>query len=412
MPRKALPLNDTRIRGLKAKANRYSVSDGEGLTLEIMPSGSKIWRYRYSLHGRQQPLITIGDYPAIGLQEARTRARRYAALVASGLSPVAEARKDRGILNGMDTVREFAEFWYQSEMANKSGPYRVTTRRQLDKDVLPLIGNKPLSAVNAADILAICDKVKGRGSPQAALSTRNMLKRMFEFAIARQKTTSNPAAQVVPRFIATPVSRNRVLSAEEIGKVMRTIYASDIGRPDKLALHLLIITMVRKSDLIEAEWNELDLDAGIWRIPADRATKSKNKEHWVYLSRQACEMFAELRTLSHSQRFVFPARRGTEDKPIAKSTLNAAVRGMNMDVQHFVLHDFRRTASTHLNEMGLHPDAIEKALAHTIPGVRGVYNRAQYGEERRKLLQLWADFVDARIQEGKKINTGRFGQAA
>lgn len=410
MPKLAVRLNDTRIKALKPKDKRYLISDGGGLALEVMRSGSKIWRYRYSLHGKQQPLVTIGDYPAVSLQAARDRVRRYTEIVASGVSPLADAKKDRGASKLLDSIKEFSEFWFQSEVAGKSESYRKNIRRTLDKDIFPAIGNKPLVQVNAGDVLAICDRIKGRGSPQAALFTRNVIKRMFEYAISRQAVTTNPAQQLVARFIATPQSRTRVLTPEEIGKVLRAIYASDMARSSKLALHLLTITMVRKSELIEAEWSEFDFDAGIWCIPAERM--KKGREHWVHLSAQALAMLTELRKLSYSERFVFPARQGNGDKPIAKSTLNAAVRVMNVDVQHFVLHDFRRTASTHLHEMGQSSDAIEKALAHSIKGIKGVYNRAEYAVERRRILQLWADFVDAQIEEGREVVIGKFGQAA
>jgi len=410
MPKAAAPLNDTRIKALKPKAKRYLVSDGAGLTLEVMTSGAKIWRYRYTLHGKQQPLVTIGEYPAVGLQDARERRRRYAEIVATGVSPIADAKKDRGASRALNCVQEFAEFWYRSEIEHKSESYRKITWRQLNKDIFPAIGNKALSEVNAGDILAICDRIKARGSPQSALLARNIVKRMSEYAISRQLVSTNPAQQLVARFVATPQSRTRVLTPDEIGNVLRTVYASDMARASKLALHLLIITMVRKSELIEAEWTEFDFDAGIWRIPAKRM--KMDREHWVHLSAQALAMFTELRQLSYSERYVFPMRRGHGDKPIAKSTLNQAVRAMKSDVQHFVLHDFRRTASTHLHEMGQSSDAIEKALAHSIKGIKGVYNRAEYADERRKILQLWADFVDAQINEGRKVVIGKFGNAA
>jgi hypothetical protein len=270
MPRTAIPLNDKRIKAMKPKAKRYLIADGGGLALEVMTSGAKIWRYRYSLHGKQQPLVTIGEYPSVSLQDARDRARKYGETVSSGMSPIAAAKKDRGIVQLHDSVRAFGDLWFAAEIAEKSKSYSTVTRRALDKDVYPAIGNKPLADVNAGDVLAICDKIKGRGAPQMALLTRNVIKRMYEYAIARQVVTINPAQQLVARFIATPQSRTRVLSPDEIGRVMRTVYASDMSRAYKLALHLLIITMVRKSELIEAEWSEFDLETGIWRIPAGR----------------------------------------------------------------------------------------------------------------------------------------------
>lgn len=395
MPKIVTPLTDIRLKSLKPKETRYFVADGNGLVLEIMTSGSKIWRFRYSLHGRRLPLMTIGDYPAVSLQDARERARKYAEIVAKGVSPVADAKKDRGAMKRLDTVKIFAEEWYLIELESKSPEYQRTVRRALEKDVYPAIGNKPLEDVTPGDVLAICDEIKKRGAPKMALTTRNVIKRMFEYAVARQLAPTNPAQAVVARFVATQSSRTRVLSPDEIGTLLRTIYTSDIKRTHKLALHLLVLTMVRKSELIEAEWSEFDLDAAIWRITASRMKRTK--EHWVYLSSQAVTMFRELQELAASERYVFPSSYGRDDKPIGKSTLNQAVRALSLDVQHFVLHDFRRTASTHLHEMGLPSDAIEKALAHEIKGVKGVYNRAQYADARRDLLQQWADFVETQI---------------
>jgi integrase len=407
MPKISIPLNDTRIRSLKPKASRYTVSDGGGLVLEVMTSGAKIWRYRYTLHSKQQPPVTIGDYPATGLTAARERARRYVEIVANGVSPVADAKRDRGSTKDLNTVREFGAYWLEQEISGKSDAYRRTTTRVLEKDVYPAMGNKSLLEVNPGDVLAVCDRIKKRGAPKMALYTRNVIKRLFEYAIARQLATTNPATAIVARFIATQDSRTRVLDPGEIGRMLRAVYASNIRRPLKLATHLLVLTMVRKSELIEARWSEFDLEAGIWRIPADRM--KKDREHWVYLPPEALAMLTELYESRTSKEYVFPTVRGI-DRPIAKSTLNQAIRALDMDVQHFVLHDFWRTASTHLHEMGQSSDAIEKALAHTIKGIKGVYNRAEYADERRCILKLWAKFVDVQINEGRKVVIGQFGE--
>jgi integrase len=411
MPKLAAPLNDTQVKNLKPKSKRYYVSDGAGLKLEVLSSGSKVWRYRYSLNRVQQPLITIGDYPAISLADARVKAKRYAALVAKGISPVADAKKDRGATKTLNSVRDFGNYWLGEEIIKLSDGYYDSTRRVLEKDIYPDIGNKALDEVNALDVMAICDKIKKRGSPQSALLTRNILKRMYSFAVARMLATSNPAQLVVARFVATPKSRTRVLSGNEIGSLLRTIYKSDMGRVNKLALHLLVLTMLRKTEVIHAEWSEIDLVSGEWLIPKERM--KKDRDHLVFLPKQAIAMFEELRSLSTSDKYVFRSTRGNLDQPIAKSTLNQAIKAMSLEIQHFVLHDFRRTASTHLNDMekGRSAAAIEKALAHSIPGVRGIYNRAEHAEERKRLLQLWADFVDAQITGDGKVVTGYFNRA-
>jgi len=394
MPKTVPPLSEAQIRAMEPRATRYSIADGNGLVLEIMPTGNKIWRFRYTLDGKRQPLTTIGDYKRISLRVARERARKYAEMVATGVSPAATARRDRGAEKRIDLLRDAAELYMTVAMASKSEEYQRTTRRALDKDVLRAIGNKPISGVTSEDIVAICDRIKKRGSPKMALHTRNVIKRLYEFLIGRQLATSNPAAVVPARFIATQDSRTRVLTPGEIGTTLRAISASGIRRPLKLALHLLVLTMVRKSELIEATWAEFDLRSALWKIPATRM--KSDREHWVYLPRQAVAMLRELREMKSSRTFVFPTVRG-EDRPIAKSTLNQAVKALGLEVEHFVLHDFRRTAATHLLEMGQAAEAIEMALARAGKETAHTTEQADCADEQRSVLQRWADFVDAQI---------------
>ncbi len=393
MPRQATPLTDTKIKSLKAKSERYRVSDSGGLTLEIMPSGTKAWRYRYQLHGVRQPTLTIGNYPEISLADARKRRDEWAILVARGESPKRAMQAEKSAK--LNTVAAFGAEWLNEQVKGKSDSYVTTMRRLMQKDVYPVLGSMPLADVKPIDILELCDRIKARGAPKMALLTRNVLRRMYDFAIARQMAETNPAAALVARFIATEESRTRVLAPIEIGQVLRGIYASDIRRALKLALNLLFITMVRKAELTEASWDEFDLESALWDIPAERM--KKDKPHRVYLSRQAVAMLNELRSFAGESAYLFPSTRGYEDRPISKSTLNQAVRALSLDVQHFVLHDFRRTASTHLHEMGHSSDAIEMALAHKIQGIKGVYNRAEYAAQRRVILQAWADFVQAQL---------------
>ena len=306
-----------------------------------------------------------------------------------------------------NTIGVFAIRWYREivEPAN-SNPRNIL--RVLEKDVIPAIGSKQVADVTVTDILAITDKIKNRGADQMALQTRNVLKRLFAYGIAREKTQFNPAAAIEGRFIAQARSRDVALTAEELGKLLRVIYQSSMKRAHKLALHLLILCMVRKSELIEAKWEELDLEKAEWAIPGERM--KKDKPHLVSLSRQALAMFEELKGLASGSEWVFPSR-GDLKQPIAKSTLNVAVRTLEIDVRDFVIHDFRRTASTHLHEAGFNSDWIEKCLAHETKGIRGVYNRAQYADQRREMLQWWANFVDSQIEEGRKVIIGNFGKA-
>ncbi|WP_144143889.1 tyrosine-type recombinase/integrase [Paraburkholderia sp. BCC1884] len=381
MPRLAVPLTESQIRALEPRATRYSVADGNGLVIEVMTTGTKVWRFRYSLNGRRQPLATIGDYRMISLRVARAKAQKYAELVAQGLSPASTARRDRGAQSKADVLREAAELYLATAMAGKSDEYRRTTRRALDKDVLPAIGDMKIEAVTSDHVVEICERIKSRGSPKMALHTRNVIKRLYEYLMARQLATRNPAAVVPARSIATFDSRNRVLTGDEIGTMLRAIDASSIRRPLKLALHLLVLTMVRKSDLIESTWREFNLDRALWTIPAARL--KKDRDQLVHLPHQAVAMLRELHQARVSRQFVFPSVRG-DDRPIAKSTLNQAVKALGLEVEHFVLHDFRRTASAHLRQLAQRRETGVSALDG----------------------QLWADFVDRQVADDRNQTAG------
>ncbi|MBB5441949.1 MULTISPECIES: integrase arm-type DNA-binding domain-containing protein [unclassified Paraburkholderia] len=394
MPRLATPLTESEIRALEPRATRYCVADGNGLVIEVMTTGTKVWRFRYTLNGKRQPLATIGDYRMISLRVARAKAQRYAALVAQGISPVATARRDRGAESKADVLREAAELYLATALAGKSDEYRRTTRRALDKDVLPAIGNKPIGAVTADDVVAICERIKSRGSPKMALHTRNVVKRLYAYLIGRQLATSNPAEVVPARSIATFDSRTRVLSGAEIGVMLRTIDTSNIRRPLKLALHLLVLTMARKADLVESTWAEFDLDNALWTIPAARLNAREDRV--VHLPRQAVALLRELQRGRTSETFVFPSVRG-DDRPIAKSTLNQAVKAFGLDVEHFLLHDFRRTASSHLREME------QQSAAGGDIAKREATDEAAW---QRRMLQSWADFVDSRMEVARQTANG------
>ncbi|GAB6047387.1 tyrosine-type recombinase/integrase [Methyloparacoccus murrellii] len=412
-----MSLSDTKLRNLKPAEARYQVADEKGLYVEVQPGGAKTFRYRYRLGGREskQEKVTLGDYPTYSLAEARTWRDDCKALAGRGLSPMAMKRGDaipedaapavkelaqafirewclktrekarikEEAAKEADTVEAFARRWY-AEIVTPANSNPRNILRALEKDVIPAIGSKQIADVTVTDILAITDKIKNRGADQMALQTRNVLKRLFAYAIAREKTQFNPAAAIEAKFIAQAKSRDVALTQEEIGKLLRAIYQSSMKRAHKLALHLLILCMVRKSELIEARWEELDLEKAEWAIPGERM--KKDKPHLVSLSRQAVAMFEELKGLASGSEWVFPSSRSLK-QPIAKSTLNVAVRALEADVRDFVIHDFRRTASTHLHEAGFNSDWIEKSLAHETKGIRGVYNRAQYADQRREMLQ-------------------------
>ena len=394
-----MKLTNATVQSLRPKAKAYSISDGGGLFVEVMSSGRRVWRIRYRLN-RKQEKATLGEYPSFSLAEARKWREDCRGLVARGISPAAERKKQKG----ETTVASLYTQWIE-EVVSKRNKNPACIQRMMGKDVLPTLKNRRLSEITVADVQAIVQTIKRRGSDQVALKVRNELKRMFDYAIGTGRLQINPAAQVIPRYIAQTQSREVTLSPEEVRRLLHSIYRSSMRRPNKLAIHLLILTMVRKGELVGACWNEIDLETGEWLVPSKRM--KAGREHVVYLSRQAIDILRELKDLALGSDYVLPSRSDLR-KCISKSTLNAAIRTLSLDIQDFVIHDFRRTASTLLHENDFHSDWIEKALAHEQRGVRRVYNRAEYKLQRREMMQWWGNFVESIIVGQKNVAFMRF----
>ena len=400
-------LTDAGIKALKPKAVRYLVSDGGGLNLEIRSNGTCSWVYRYRLQGRPEKVI-IGGYPAISLKRARGERDKLRTTVADGKSPAQLKKQTRQRLSSEMTVKEFGERYFSEVVVgDRKDPTQV--RRYLDKDIYPAVelGNKPLREVSPVDVQAVVFRKRDNGRQAAAGQLRGVLKGLFRYAVALQLIQTNPVDSLPMRYVTQARPRTRALSPAEIRCYLQTLYRSNCRRQFKLALHLILLTLVRKSELLLARWEHVDFESGEWQIPAGN---SKNGlPHVVYLSRQASALFRELKGLAGASELVLPGR-SSLSKPFAANALNQALQGMSFDMEPFTIHDSRRTASTLLHEKGFVSDVIEKALNHTIGGVRGVYNKAEYAEQRKKMLQFWADFVEG-IASERQVIVGQFGVA-
>jgi integrase len=389
-----MALTDSGIRALKPKSIRYYVSDGRGLWLEVFPSGVRAWRYRYRLNGRPEK-TALGKYPEMSLKLARQKRDELACLVAGGESPASQKRLLKAALTESSTLREFGERFYK-EVVSVRVKDPKNLRRWLDNEIYPSLGDKPVREITGSDIQALIFRKRDAGMPASAAGIRNLIKRIFDYAIACGLATVNPAMQTPMKFIAVPRPRRRALEPPEIKAYVETLYRSNIRRQFKLALHLILLTLVRKSELLFAKWSDVNFRAGEWHIPDENSKTGRS--HIVYMSRQVSSMFAELKQLADDSAWVLPGR-GSKKKPFAKNALNKALEGINFPIQSFTVHDLRRTGSTRLHEHGFASDVIEKALNHTIGGVRGVYNRAEYSEQRKAMLQFWSDYVDGLIRE-------------
>jgi len=389
-------LTDTTIRTLKPKQTRYRVTDGRGLILEVLPSGRLSWMFRYRFQGRPEK-VTIGRYPEFGLKAARSERDRLASMAAHGKSPAREKQLAKTAQAADSTVQEFAERYF-GEVVVRDRKDPRNQRRYLDNEILPAFGKKILRDVTAADVQALVFRKRDNGKESAAADMRNLIKRMFDYAVVCGAVQMNPALALPVRFITKARARTRTLSPGEIRVYLHTLYQSNIRRQFKLALHLILLTLVRKSEMVLAKWKDVDMEAGEWQIPVENS--KTGQPHIVYLSKQASDLFVELKSLAGESLWVMPGRSSLA-KPFSHNAMNQAMGSITFKIAPFTIHDLRRTGSTLLHEKGFSSDVVEKALNHTIGGVRGVYNRAEYAEQRRKMLQFWGDYVEGLASEQK-----------
>lgn len=403
-----MPLTDTAIKALKPKVKRYTVSDERGLVLEVFPTGGMLWHHRYRLNGKQER-VTLGRYPALSLKLARKLRDERATLVALGQSPAQQKRLAKVAAADATTVSEFGERFFREIVAKDRRDVTIP-RRYFDKSIVPAIGSKPVRDVGTEDVRAIIWKKKDEGFDAAAGNIRGVLKRLFDYAMTAGLVSVNPVLALPMRHVHKAKSRDRALSPEEIRLFLKAAFESNIRRQFKIGLHLILLTMVRKSELLLARWSNVNFAQAEWHIPAEHS--KTGKPHIVFLSRQAVSLFNELQALAGGSELVMPGR-GSLTKPFAHNAINTALKTAlaGQAIPAFTIHDLRRTASTLLHENGWASDVVEKALNHTIGGVRGVYNRAEYEPQRREMLQFWADYIEQLLVSGRVV-LGRFKQVA
>ena len=392
-------LTDTALKNLKPKSAQYKVADRDGMYVTVSPVGTVTFRYDYRLNGRRETL-TIGRYGPDGLSLARTRERCLEArrAVAEGRSPSQEKQRQKRRLAEAKTFGEFTVRWAaEARMADSTRSMRKSI---LDRDILPVFQNRLLTEITADDLRDLCNKVKSRGAPATAIHVRDIVKQVYGFAILHGEKVANPADDVGPSSIATFVPKDRALSPSEI-RVMLSQMEHVASYPTiKLGLRLILLTLVRKGELIHATWDEVDFEKALWSIPKERMKASK--AHNIYLSQQALDIMIALRTCAGGSRYLIPSRYDA-DKCMSNATLNRVTQLIaeraktnSLPLEPFTVHDLRRTGSTILNELGFNSDWIEKCLAHEDGrSSRGVYNKAEYAEQRRHMLQEWADMIDA-----------------
>ncbi|EKD5423885.1 tyrosine-type recombinase/integrase [Escherichia coli] len=393
-------LTDTKLKNLKPQDKLYKVSDRDGLYVAVLTSGTVSFRYDYRINGRRETLV-IGQYGRDGISLAEAREELIAAkkLLKAGQSPAAAKRDGIKKIRGAETFAVHTDSYMKHVILADST--RAMKQAVIDRDILPVLDNKMMAEITTSMVRDLCDRIVERGGRATAVQAREIISSVYRHANDRGHGLFNPAADIKPSSIAIFKPRERTLTPEEIGLFFRTLDAIGAMGTMKMALKLVLITMVRKGEFTNATWDEIDFKKWTWTIPSDRMKGSR--AHVIYLPKQAQDILVGLQMCAGGSEYLVPGRYNFR-KPLSNAALNSlidrTVKIINEDGEHiqgFTVHDMRRTASTLLHEAGYPSDWIEKALAHEQKGVRAVYNKAEYARQRAYMLQQWADMIDSWI---------------
>ena len=367
----------------------------------VSPGGTISFRVDYRLHGRRET-VTLGKYSPSDLSLARAREKCIDAkrLIAEGQSPAIAKQREKRRIKEARSFGEFGEKWLK--VAAMADSTRAMRRSIFERELLPYWKNRLLPEITPGDLRDHCLKIVDRGAPATAIHVRDILKQIYAFAILHGEKVANPADEVGPASIATFTPKDRSLSPSEIRVLFKVIEKVATLPTIRLGMKFFLLSMVRKSELQDAVWEEVDFENAVWSIPKERMKRSR--PHNVYLSTQMLDILIALKTCAGSSRYLLPSRYDA-DAPMSRATFNRVTYSVvdqakkdGLPLEPFTVHDLRRTGSTLLNEMGFNSDWIEKCLAHEDGrSSRGVYNKAEYEQQRRHMMQQWSNAVDAWI---------------
>jgi integrase len=402
-------LTDAALKFLKPKKKPYKVADRDGIYVVVSPAGSITFRLDYRINNRRETL-TLGRYgrDGVSLLKARELGMEARRRVREGVSPAIEKQRDKARIKAGKTFADFGRKWIEEgRMADST---RAMRRAIYERDVEPAFKNRMLTEIEPGDVRALCQLVKDRGAPATAIHIRDQINLIFAFARLHGEKVENPAKDVSPSSIWSFTPRERALSPKEIRLLYPLLEQVPTLPTIRLGMKLILLTLVRKSELQDATWDEVDFVNAIWSIPAARMKASR--AHNIYLSTQALDIMIALKTCAGNSPYLLPSRYEA-DQPMSRATFNRVTmsiaeraKAQGLPLAPFTVHDLRRTGSTLLNEIGFESDWIEKCLAHVDRRTsRRVYNVAEYAQQRRHMLQEWADMIDAWVRGERHIPT-------
>lgn len=388
-----MALTDTAARTAKPREKLYRMADAAGLCLEVTPGGSKLWRYRYRFGGKAK-MIGLGTYPTVTLAKARERREDARRLLADGIDPTAHKQAEKTAQAALaHTFEELAREWYAYNSPRWATSTAAKALQYMEADILPVIGQRPVQEVTRPELVALVRKVEKRGALNVAGKIRQWLSQIFRYGLAKGSVESNPATDLDVVAAIVPRTKNHPhVPLSEIPILLGKLDAAKCDVMTRIAVRLLLLTGVRPGELRHAPWSEIDLESATWTIPAARM--KARRPHVVPLPHQAVASLLELKEITGSYPFAFPGRNNRE-RPQSENTVNKALHQIGYEGRQ-TGHGFRHLLSTELNSRGYNRDWIERQLAHGDQDeIRDTYNHAHYLDQRRQMMQAWADSIDA-----------------
>ena len=396
-----MPLTNIAVRAAKPRARTRKLFDGSGLYLEVSPAGGKWWRWKYRCGGKEKR-ISLGVYPAVSLKSARERRDAVRQQLAAGIDPGQARKAQKLAVAGTDSFEAIAREWHAKFSPGWVARHSDRTLRRFENDLFPWLGKRPVADITAPELLSVLRRIEGRGAVDAAHRAMRNCGQVFRYAVATGRAERDPTGDI-RGALPPPKERHHasIIEPKGIGALLRAIDGYEGSFVTKCALRLAPLVFVRPGELRKAQWPEIDFDRAEWRILAERM--KMREPHIVPLSRQAVDILRELEPLTNrvmpikpnAPCFVFPSARST-DRPMSENALLAALRRMGYTKDEMTSHGFRSMASTQLHEQGWNHQVIERQLAHVERNaVSAAYNFAGHLPERRKMMQAWADYLDA-----------------
>lgn len=405
-------LTDIAIRNAKPKEKLYKKSDGHGLYLIVMPNGAKYWRLKYRHLGKEKKL-SIGVYPEVSLADAREKCLQARKLIAEGIDP-SQAKKDnkrQALLNSQNTFEAVAREWHGNQLERWTPKHGQNVLHFLETDIFPFLGSRPIADIEPPELLEVLRKIEKRGAVYMAGRVKQICGQVFRYGVATGRGKRDTSADLRGALKTQKVQHFAALDIKEMPAFLNALERNEarLYARTRRAIRLLMLTFVRTNELINATWDEFDLDNGQWEIPAERM-KMRNP-HIVPLSRQAIEILKEQKEeTSHftGSKFVFPSQIRPID-PMSNNTILFAIGRLGYKGR-MTGHGFRALAMSTIKErLGYRHEVVDRQLAHAPRSkVDRAYDRAQFLDDRRKMMQQWADYLDAVAQDNKVI-VGRFG---